>query len=78
MYGPGSHNIGPVELACNWQTDLYVGEVQTDLLPGIGHTQLLAFDYEQNQNCNPPDFPIKTGLYDKDAVVWYGLNYYVI
>ena len=52
IYSPGTYNLGPLTLACNWQTDLYEGEVQTQLNPG-GHSNLIASDYVENQDCNP-------------------------
>lgn len=62
-YGPGTHNIGSLNLSCNWQTDLYSGEVQSELLPppyedGTPHglttgTVLYDYDYVENQVCDP-------------------------
>ena len=52
-YGPGIHNIGPVPLSCNWQTDLYLGAVVTNLPDGGLGTRLIAYDLVQNQVCNP-------------------------
>ncbi|MFA6270094.1 MAG: immunoglobulin-like domain-containing protein, partial [Candidatus Paceibacterota bacterium] len=51
-YGPGTYNVGPIKLECNWQTDLYLGEVQYPLSAG-GHTGLIDADYVEHQNCNP-------------------------
>ena len=53
-YGPGTHNLGPIKLACNWQTDLYVGDTQTKLDPIHGHSDLIAYDYVEKQNCDIP------------------------
>lgn len=33
-YGPGEYVIGPLQLACNWQTDLYFGNPVYNLFPG--------------------------------------------
>jgi hypothetical protein len=56
-YGPGTHNIGELDLACNWQTDLYMGEVQEHLIKDVGHTDLIDFDYVENQDCTPENLP---------------------
>lgn len=56
IYGPGTHAIGPLKLACNWQTDLYLGELLYPLPPS-GHTPsrvLLAYDHVEHQVCQPP------------------------
>ncbi|MEO5635162.1 MAG: hypothetical protein ABIR14_01050, partial [Candidatus Paceibacterota bacterium] len=56
-YEPGTYVIGPLELACNWQTDLYTGPVQEHLLPGAGHDQtnslFITYDFAENQICTP-------------------------
>ncbi len=55
-YGPGTYNIGPLHLECNWQTDLYVGPVQEHLLAVGGHDQtngpVLGYNYMENQTCD--------------------------
>ena len=51
-YNPGTYNLGPLTLTCNWQTDLYGGEVQTHLNHDNGHSNLIAYDYVEHQNCN--------------------------
>jgi len=63
-YGPGTYKLGPLNLSCNWQTDLYSGEVQPHLLPGsfglIAGTSLYSYDFVENQNCDhttPPAPP---------------------
>jgi len=53
-YGPGTYNLGSVKLSCNWQTDLYYGDVQEHLNPSYGHSDLIAYDYVENQNCTTP------------------------
>ena len=56
-YGPGTYSIGPLKLECNWQTDLYVGDVQEHLLAVGGHDQskgpVLGYNYMENQICGP-------------------------
>jgi hypothetical protein len=53
-YGPGTYHIGPIHLACKWQTDLYGGEVQTQLNPDYGHSNLIATAFNENPGCNIP------------------------
>ena len=55
-YGPGTHAIGPLKLACNWQTDLYLGGVQTTVGPS-GTQGLIAYDDLTGQHCSPPPPP---------------------
>lgn len=58
-YGPGTYDLGPLDLACNWQTDIYVG----DLIAPIPHdgirsiTSLLASDVLQHNDCTPKPAP---------------------
>jgi peptidoglycan/xylan/chitin deacetylase (PgdA/CDA1 family) len=53
-YGPGTHRIGPLNLACNWQADLYYGTV-LEQLGANGHGDLyIASDAKENQVCEPP------------------------
>ncbi len=67
-YGPGTHHIGPLELACNWQTDLYFGPVQNPISVH-GHTGLIAFDYVQDQVCGNPQPPVCTITISPTAVL---------
>ena len=52
-YGPGTHNVGPLKLACNWQTDLYLGSVQTTI-GQYGTQGLIAYDDLTGQTCQAP------------------------
>jgi len=61
-YGPGSHEIGELDIACNWQTDLYLGNTQEHLIPNVGHTDLIAYDFAENQDCE------EENLYCADGV----------
>lgn len=52
----GPKGLGPLNLACNWQTDLYIGPLQYPLQSN-GHYNLLAFDYVLNQVCDEEEIP---------------------
>jgi uncharacterized repeat protein (TIGR01451 family) len=52
-YGPGTYNLGPLKLACSWQTDIYLGPVQTQISDQTGTVGLLAYGVLQNQVCAP-------------------------
>jgi uncharacterized repeat protein (TIGR01451 family) len=56
-YGPGTHVVGPLKLACSWQTDVYVGGVQSTLNHDYGTKDLISFNAKENQTCTPPPPP---------------------
>jgi hypothetical protein len=56
-YGPGTYHIGPLALACNWQTDLYAGDVQTHLNPVYGTANYIQAQYVEHQICSTPPPP---------------------
>lgn len=71
-YGPGTHEIGPLKIACNFQTDLYFGSVVTTWPsqgaiaipgPGVGGSIYIAANAVEHQQCNhtpPPPPPCTT------------------
>lgn len=54
VYGPGTHEIGPINVACKWQSDIYGGDVQTNLNPDYGHSNLIFSIFDENPGCNTP------------------------
>lgn len=83
-YGPGTHEIGPIDVACKWQSDLYGGDVQTDLNPDYGHSNLIFSIFDENADCNtPPEitliglnpYPITVGgVYNDQGAVAFDLE----
>ena len=62
-YGPGTHQIGPLKIACNFQTDLYFGNVVPVWPslgaivipgPGVGGSVYMAANAVEHQVCAPP------------------------
>ena len=62
-YGPGTHQIGPLRIACNFQTDLYFGSVVSVWPkegaivipgPGVGGSVYIAANAVEHQVCAPP------------------------
>ena len=77
-YGPGTYHIGPLTLACNWQTDLYIGDVLEHLGPN-GHNDsryLLDYDAVEDQVCTVCVSPgFKNAAVDLQGEVGTPLSY---
>lgn len=65
-YGPGTHEIGPLKITCNFQTDLYFGSVintwpsQGAIVipgPGVGGSIFIAANAVEHQTCTTPTPP---------------------
>ena len=51
-YGPGTHTINVNMPACGWQSDLYLGPLQAQLIPNVGHisSTIFAWAYKQGSS----------------------------
>ena len=53
-YGPGKHKVSVDLPECNWQSDVYLGDVVKKLTPNVGHPpeRILAWDYDAKNVCD--------------------------
>lgn len=51
-YGPGTHHVSVDLPDCAWQSDVYLGDVVPNLIPGVGHPpdRIIAWDYLEDTN----------------------------